>query len=177
MVLEQALQRQGLGALARAEAGVGVDAAAGLEMLDDQRGVADQAALVADVGQLALGRLAQARAGLDRVGNVGEPQPGLELQAERADVAAPQVGELHHDDRGHRRIGDHGAGDHRDRGRRIGRHIRHAVVRSASSCGAHHDAGGRSGPGGIARAEPKSRDSPRAAGSGRRARNSRAGGR
>ena len=76
-------------ALARGETRVGIDAEALLEVLDDEARVADLLPLVFDVGELPLGTTERCRVDDRRERQLGELQPDVELQTERADRRQP----------------------------------------------------------------------------------------
>jgi hypothetical protein len=118
VILDQTLEGQSLGALLAAQLTVELDAASAHEMRDDQAAVAEHRAIVVlDERQLPLGALTGVAGGNDLVGQPGKPEPRLELEGERADIAAEHRRKLMEPD--HRRAGASGSGqlapDLRDR--------------------------------------------------------------
>jgi hypothetical protein len=102
VILDQSLQRERLCALGRLEVGVEIDTP---RVLDDQAAVAEHRAIVIlDEWQLAFRAAARVAGGNNLIGQPGQPEPRLELEGERADVASKHRRELMEPD--HRRCGD-----------------------------------------------------------------------
>jgi hypothetical protein len=105
VILDQPLQRESLRTLSRVETVVEINIARALKVLDDQTAVAQHRAIVIlDEWQLALGTAARVAGGDDLIGQLGKPEPRLELERERADVAAKYRRKLMQPD--HRPCGD-----------------------------------------------------------------------
>ena len=106
VLFDRALDGKGGGPLPGIEACIGVDATCLLEVLDDQRRIAEPLAAVLDERHLALGRLARIGRIDHLVGDAGDAQPRLHLAAERADIGDRELArELEQLDR---RRGRHG---------------------------------------------------------------------
>ena len=90
VLFQRALHEERDCSLRGVEVRVEIDAAGPRQVIDDERGIGDAPAGVLDERQLALGSLARIRGVDDLVGNPRNPQPGLELAAERAQVRDPE---------------------------------------------------------------------------------------